>query len=509
MSVSISHVMNVRSFRMRGEFDDVDRTVEAVLATDAIVTVFDLATWEPVDEVLVMDGWQPCDQCVLLDSHPQKERGEILSSDVHGSARNLRVEDGKLLGKLHFAADPASVSLWAKVRGRHVRDLSIGTIPIEQTMIPRGQTQTVAGRSYTASRQRELLITTKWMLGEVSVCPHGADPQAKIRSTRSRSMIQATRHWNDFFSDRGNIRAAASHVEGLNALANVVGATILEGYRSAIDTTRGWTRDVPLPNFKPVPLHSVQGANRMRLHARGGQARAEILRVQSEEWQLARWSLQFKIGEEDLRDVEELQLLRIALLQAGAAAAALRPDMVYSHILSNPPLVDDVALFHTDRGNLGAATAFSGGTLGTGMAAICGQTLEDQTGEPFHQNLIPNVLIVPPAHYYSARLFAREFNLGDDRDLVVHSESRLSTTPMVDPRNDTDLVAGNGTNWLLAADEGQAPSIVVGNLDGRTEPIIDHWELDRGEWGLAFDVRHDIAVAAVDGRPLYFAVGQE
>src|SRR5690606_689929 len=83
--------MIVRNFQVRPDsINEQERSVEAVLATDDVVTCFDLGNWEPVDEVLVMDGWQEVDQTVLVDSHPQKRNGEIRSADVHGSVRRMR-----------------------------------------------------------------------------------------------------------------------------------------------------------------------------------------------------------------------------------------------------------------------------------------------------------------------------------------------------------------------------------------------------------------------------------
>lgn len=175
--------MTVRAFTLRGDsIDEAARTCDAILATEDATTVFDMRTWEPVDEVLRMDGYEGGDQCVLLDSHPQVRNigNSLTTEDVRGSIRQIRTAGDQMLGRLNFAGDDTSLRTWEKVRDKHVRDMSVGSIPLEQTEIPPGRTATVRGKSYTAG-PRKLLITTRWRLGEGSVTPRGADTRAKIR----------------------------------------------------------------------------------------------------------------------------------------------------------------------------------------------------------------------------------------------------------------------------------------------------------------------------------------
>ena len=173
--------LRLRTFTVRGDtFDEASRSVEAVLCTETPTTVFDMRSWEAVDEVLLMDGCQLEEQVVLVDSHPQVRNGSIISADVHGSVRNIRTQGTQLAGRLFFASDPASQALWGKVRDKHIRDLSVGAQPIEQVEISPRASAEVNGKTYRA-RERRMFITTKWRLGEVSVTPRGADPKAKIR----------------------------------------------------------------------------------------------------------------------------------------------------------------------------------------------------------------------------------------------------------------------------------------------------------------------------------------
>lgn len=158
--------------------NETERSVEAVLATENPVRVFDLRSLEVIDEVLLMDGVDIPRQMPLLDNHMRFALEFVL-----GSARNIRVEKGQLVGRIHFAEGPEDSPeerAWQKVRQGHLTDVSIGYRSRNFVDIPAGQTQTVAGRSFTAG-DRTLRITTEWQPREGSVTPIGADEAAKMR----------------------------------------------------------------------------------------------------------------------------------------------------------------------------------------------------------------------------------------------------------------------------------------------------------------------------------------
>ena len=153
-----------------------DRSVEGVIATEQPVRVFDPETWEEVDEVLLMRGLrQPPRALPLLDTH---RRGG--TEYVRGSTREIRVEGDRVIARMYFAGDQASVDAAEKVRDGHVTDFSIGYSVHATTRIPAGESSTVEGTEYEA-RGVALHVVTDWELRENSVCPLGADDQAKAR----------------------------------------------------------------------------------------------------------------------------------------------------------------------------------------------------------------------------------------------------------------------------------------------------------------------------------------
>ncbi len=168
------HTLTLRAETINAE----SRTVEAVLATDSAVAVFDFRRFEVIDEVLVMRGMKPPTQMPLLANHAR-----FGIEDVLGSIRDMRKEGNQLIGRLHFATGPEESPeerAWEKVRQGHLTDVSIGYRSINFVDIPAGESQTINGKRYTAG-VRTLRITTESRPHEGSITPIGADQAAKIR----------------------------------------------------------------------------------------------------------------------------------------------------------------------------------------------------------------------------------------------------------------------------------------------------------------------------------------
>lgn len=165
------------------------RTVEAVLASEAEVVVWDWMLWEPVREVLVMDGLveMPA-QVPLLDSHQRHSVTVQL-----GSTRGLRIieEDGlrKLIGTRHLSSVEEAVSAFTKIREGHLTDGSIGYRVLQHHDLEPGQTVELGGRTWTNDGPMMMRISHEWMLMEDSLTPIGADTLAKMRS-HARNTIQ-------------------------------------------------------------------------------------------------------------------------------------------------------------------------------------------------------------------------------------------------------------------------------------------------------------------------------
>jgi len=180
--IRASRVLSLRMDAATGRpatLNEAERSVEVVASTEDPVVVFDWETYRPVREVLLMSGCQVPDigQVPLLDTHSR-----CRVADVLGSFRNIHVEQGpkgpQLAGKNVFSATEDGEKPFQKVLEGHVTDVSIGYDVIAYMEIKEGQSAEIEGRLF----EGPLRVSTQWKIFELSLCPIGADDNAKIRA---------------------------------------------------------------------------------------------------------------------------------------------------------------------------------------------------------------------------------------------------------------------------------------------------------------------------------------
>ena len=174
--------ITTRTYQVRISTLDVKkRSVDAVIATEAPVLVLDWNRFEIVEEILLMSGCRlPADgQVPLLDSHDRSSVQKQL-----GSTQNLRIEGDKLVGRNFFSDSPAAEHPWQLVRQGHLKDNSIGYQVIHSKMVKAGEEEVISGRTFRASADRDLRVSTNWQVKENSVCAIGADKEAKNRRSQ-------------------------------------------------------------------------------------------------------------------------------------------------------------------------------------------------------------------------------------------------------------------------------------------------------------------------------------
>lgn len=166
--------LSLRVFGMTpNTFDEETKSIEGVLSTENPVNTWDWKRYEMVDEILLADSFEYPNQIPLLDSH---NRASV--KDQLGSVRNIRSENGKLVGRLYFSDTEDVRQTMTKVREGHLTDLSIGFIP-HSLYVPEGETYThTDGRSFKGP----VNISKRTELKECSLTPIGADSFAKLRS---------------------------------------------------------------------------------------------------------------------------------------------------------------------------------------------------------------------------------------------------------------------------------------------------------------------------------------
>jgi hypothetical protein len=258
---------------------------------------------------------------------------------------------------------------------------------------------------------------------------------------------------------------------------------------------------------------TLEESARLEKLPKGTKAVSTSFGTKGQSWGIARYAGSFTVDEKDIVDGQYVGAVLLAAKQHGAAAARVRPDLIYALLLSNPTLsADNLALFHTSHNNkaTGGGSVLGAMSLDSAISGIGMQHLVDmqETGDPIHSNLQAKFLIVPPKLVGPGRRIVRDMVLGDGNDIEVRQESRLSTLGIVDPNSNTAISNSAGdTNWLLCANSSSRPSIMVGGLNGNLQPTVRNYQLDKGQWGLVWDSVLDIGAAAIDYRGVYYSVG--
>lgn len=140
--------------------DRENRSIPIVLATEEGVRAYDGRQMDVVDEVIDLAGMEMPRQIPMVDSHDRYSVRSVL-----GSIRELKVENGQLLGRAYFAGDETSRETFEKYADGHLTDFSVGAIE--------------HSAEYDESQSPVRKTITKSELVEGSAVVAGADPNAK------------------------------------------------------------------------------------------------------------------------------------------------------------------------------------------------------------------------------------------------------------------------------------------------------------------------------------------
>lgn len=312
------------------------------------------------------------------------------------------------------------------------------------------------------------------------------------------------------------IRAAFSTGGSLTEIFTTnVNAILLMSYVETTDTTQGWTSSVDVADFKTQERPRMEKGPGLKRLPRGQEADHAAWSSSAESYKIARYARQFVIDEQDAID-DNMGVFQKTPVEFGAAAARLRPDLVYAILKANAALVDAVALFHSTHANTDTSAALAAATLKAGITRVL-----IQTENSVNLNIRPTHLIVPATLDFTGRELLNSSaivlagtagtvtergnaNTIQDYRLTLVSDSRLDNG-VVDPATETTY-AGDVNDWFLAAAGGH--TIEVGYLRGTGRaPQVRSFNLTEGKWGIGWDVKMDIGAKALDYRSLYRGVG--
>lgn len=159
-------------------FDEENRTVEVIFATETAVRTFDWENYEAIDEILVCDSMNG-DLSRLnagapaLDNH---NRHGSTDENVVGVVSDARFENGQGLAKIRFGMSEKDTNLMNKVRDKIVTGVSVG-YNVYEYQVTRSE------------GQKPVYKATKWEATEISFAPVQADINSRVRSENGTNEV--------------------------------------------------------------------------------------------------------------------------------------------------------------------------------------------------------------------------------------------------------------------------------------------------------------------------------
>ena len=304
------------------------------------------------------------------------------------------------------------------------------------------------------------------------------------------------------------ISMAASTATLTKIFTDSVNAVIGDGFDEVEDTT-SWCETGEVPNFKVNTDITMGKSSGISVVPRGGTADHITFDDEGETYSAKRHGGQLTVDEQDIIDDNFGKLTEGGEMLADEMRQ-VRPRLVYSLLLANGNMADGVALFDAAHGNLGSA-AFSAAALQTAI-----ETMMKQTRDGRNLAISPKYLIVPPDLTFTAdialnsseRVIASAsggtLNPLRGKGIVPVTDNYLGVAGTIDPVTGVAR-AGTATQWFLAASRRTIKVVTVRGSGGR--PVVRVEPLKGGQWGLNWDIKHDIGAYVRDHRGLYKSTG--
>jgi hypothetical protein len=323
------------------------------------------------------------------------------------------------------------------------------------------------------------------------------------------------------------IRAAVSGAALTQIFTTSVNAMLLQAYEEEPDTTM-WVEETDVADFKTNLAIKYAGNAGMKKLGRGGKADHATAEDSAESYKVARYAKQFVVDEQDIID-DSFNALSDMPREFGQASRRLRPDLVYAMMLANPTMADGGAVMNTTAlttagGHANFANDASNANVGGPLAAASLQNAIVQMAKQFRGsgrnkvvlNIKPQYLIVPPELKFTAEILLtsaeRIISTSDGGTfnplkgtLTPVVEARLGTVGVTDPDSGT-AYTGTAVNYWLASRPGLHARVAYRRGTNRS-PMIRSFNLDKGQWGIGWDVNLDIGCKFVDFRGIFGAKG--
>ncbi|TCP30700.1 ClpP-like prohead protease/major capsid protein fusion protein [Sphingomonas sp. BK235] len=289
-------------------------------------------------------------------------------------------------------------------------------------------------------------------------------------------------------------RNAGQHATGdfPAVLANTVTRTLRRGYELAPRTFRPFSRQVSVPDFRPVSRVALSDISAMQQVAEGAEYQYATVGDSAEQYTVGKWGQIISLTWETIINDDLGAFDRIPQAM-GQEAAQVEGDVVYAILLSNPLMADGVPLFHASHGNLAAAGSnISIDSLQAGRTAM--RTQRAPKGR--FTSATPAHLVVGPLREQQANQFTSA-NYQATINGDINPDYNRALQPQVEPRI-LDY------SFFLAADPNAQPIDTIeyaylAGYEGLQTEERQGFEVD----GIDIKGRLVFGAKAIDHRGLY------
>ena len=359
------------------------------------------------------------------------------------------------------------------------------------------------------------------MRGMEEAIMHRMDPRAQLtdlgRNYRGLSLVEMAREAleglgvstrglsrNEIATRAFQVRATGYHTTGdfPNLLGGVGARRLRAAYEAAPTTFQLWARRAAnLPDFRITNVLAVGGAPELKKLNEAGEYTYGTISEDATSYRAFSYGRAIALTRHMFVN-DDLGAFDRLLQRFGESARRLENRLVYDQIAKNPTMQDGKALFHTDHGNLLAATStLTLDNMGKVRALMRKQ--KDLDGKT-QLNLAPAYLIVPSDLEQAAYTFTSSnyspTTMADVNEF--RAGGRTAVEPIVEPLLDEVSTAA----WYMAARSGQIDTVEYAYVDGsegvRTETFASE-DID----GVKVRATLDFAAKVIDWRGLAKANG--
>jgi phage major head subunit gpT-like protein len=305
-------------------------------------------------------------------------------------------------------------------------------------------------------------------------------------------------------------RAAISTMDLANVFTTTFNAQLVASFEESMPDIIQIASVVDVPDFRANPRERMgQLGNLARLSV-GGIAEHFTRSDISETYTARRYAGQAAFDEQDVIN-DRLGALKDFPRRMGLSATRVPADLV-AYILLNGETAGLTAgaIFSSGNANLDTSSALASATL---QAAISAMWVQQE--DSVNLNIKPQFLVVPPSLVWTARELIESGTIlyGADDESVRGSKNVLQNAVQIisdarlengvtDPATDASGT-GSATSWYLSAGSSH-PSIELGYVRGTgRSPRVRSYALDRGQYGMGWDVSLDCGAGALDYRGLH------